>query len=264
MHAKYGPVVRINPFELHIQDSEFYDTLYSSGGIARRRDKWYWDTLGAAGVQDSTLSTIEHELHRTRRSGISPFFSSGNVRKLEPVLQAKVGILFNRLLGFRNETGQEVVNLSHAYSAFTNGAYMTSPELGSQTDCGYTDVIMQYSFARCFHRLEAPNFDPSYKDASRRGVRMAQIAKHLRFLTWIVKAFLCLPESITEKMGATLRMFLIERRVRSSIHPFSPRTNNNSLPIRATKSTNQPHSASSPKSKPSNTNPRAPSPTRRT
>jgi hypothetical protein len=88
MHAKYGPIVRINPFELHIQDSEFYDTLYSSGGIMRKRNKWYWDTLGAAGVQDSTLSTIEHDLHRTRRSGIAPFFSSGNVRKLEPVLQA--------------------------------------------------------------------------------------------------------------------------------------------------------------------------------
>jgi hypothetical protein len=85
--------------------------------------------------------------------------------------------------------------------------------LGSLTDCECIDVILQYSFARCFHRLEAPDFDPSYKDASRRGVRMAQIAKHLRFLTWIVKALLWLPESITEKMGSTLRMFLIERRV---------------------------------------------------
>jgi hypothetical protein len=95
-------------------------------------------------------------------------------------------------------------------------------------------------------------------------VRMAQIAKHLRFLTWIVKAFLCLPESITEKMGATLRMFLIERRVRPSIHLSSPRTTNQTPSIRATKSTNHFPSASSPKSKPSNTNPPAPSPTRRT
>jgi hypothetical protein len=73
---------------------------------------------------------------------------------------------------------------------------------------------MEYSFARSFHRIEAPDFDPSYKEASRRGVRMAQIAKHLRFLTWIVKVLLWFPESIAERMGSTLRMFLVERRVR--------------------------------------------------
>jgi cytochrome P450 len=124
MHAKYGPIVRINPFELHIQDSEFYDTLYSAGGISRKRDKWSWDTLGAAGVQDSTLSTIEHDLHRMRRSAIAPFFSSANVRKLEPVIQAKVGMLFRRLLEFKDGKEKVVINLSHAFSAFTNGAHL--------------------------------------------------------------------------------------------------------------------------------------------
>jgi cytochrome P450 len=124
MHAKYGPIVRINPCELHIQDSEFYGTLYSAGGVSRKRDRWSWDTLSAAGVQVSTLSTIEHDLHRMRRSAIAPFFSSANVRKLEPVIQAKVGILFRRLLEFNDGKGKLVVSLSHAFSAFTNGAHL--------------------------------------------------------------------------------------------------------------------------------------------
>jgi cytochrome P450 len=77
--------------------------------------------VGAAGVADSTLSTIDHDVHKMRRSAIAPFFSSQNVRKLQPVIQAKVDILFRRLMGSKDVPG--AVNLSHAFSALTNGEF---------------------------------------------------------------------------------------------------------------------------------------------
>ena len=39
--TELGPVIRINPYEVHINDPGFYDELYV-GSSKAKTNKWYW------------------------------------------------------------------------------------------------------------------------------------------------------------------------------------------------------------------------------
>lgn len=41
LHKQYGPIIRINPYEIHIIDPDFIDELYV-GPSKRKTDLWSW------------------------------------------------------------------------------------------------------------------------------------------------------------------------------------------------------------------------------
>lgn len=114
LHDQYGPIVRINPYELHIIDSDFYDVVYTSG--SSKRDKWQW-AAKLFGEFPFAGATLDHDLHRIRRTALNPFFSKQSIFKLEPVIRDLVARLCGRFEQFRG-TGNPV-NLGHAYAALT-------------------------------------------------------------------------------------------------------------------------------------------------
>lgn len=109
-----GPVVRINPEELHIRDSDFYDEIYAGAG--KKRDK-YPSRIHMAGAPKSAFSTVGHDLHRTRRGALNPFFAKRSVVRLEPRIQDKVNRLCSRLRGFAGT--KDIVRLDVAFMALT-------------------------------------------------------------------------------------------------------------------------------------------------
>ena len=119
LHARYGPIIRINPYEVHISDPLYYDTVYASSASGEKRDKWEWSAK-QFGVAESTLSTIRHEHHRARRTAVSRYFSTASVRKLQPVVDERVRRLIERIRGFKDADGK-ILKVNHLFTAFTNG-----------------------------------------------------------------------------------------------------------------------------------------------
>lgn len=116
MHEKYGPIVRINPEEVHIIDGDFYDEIYT--GFSRKRDKWTFFT-NQSGLPDSAFGTPGHDLHRVRRATLNPYFSMSKVRSLQPRIEEVLDKLMVRFNEFQES--EEPMSASLAYAALTNG-----------------------------------------------------------------------------------------------------------------------------------------------
>ncbi|KAF2440869.1 putative cytochrome P450 [Karstenula rhodostoma CBS 690.94] len=112
----YGPIIRINPWEVHIDgqiDPAFWHVLYSQS-TKLDKDGWYYSGFGS-GL--STVATSSSELHRARRGAVSSYFSAGHVRKYEPMVLAQVSKLIARLQ--KCSSNDEVVDLANAYRCLT-------------------------------------------------------------------------------------------------------------------------------------------------
>ncbi|KAI4284771.1 MAG: hypothetical protein L6R38_001171 [Xanthoria sp. 2 TBL-2021] len=89
-----GPIVRINPFEVHINDPDFYDEVYV-GASKLKTEQWSW-TVPMFGTPDSILATVDHDIHRRRRNAYANYFSKQSIQKYSNVIQAAVDKLCNK------------------------------------------------------------------------------------------------------------------------------------------------------------------------
>ena len=132
-----GPVVRINPWEVHINDPAFWDVLYTNNKL--EKDARYYRMFGSTGA---AVGTASPELHRIRRAAIAPFFSKANVLRLEAKVQARVKQLCERLE--EHKLGRKSVDISNAYR------------------CLATDVVTEYAAPRTRNFLGTPDFAAAF------------------------------------------------------------------------------------------------------
>ncbi|CAG8984039.1 hypothetical protein HYALB_00002980 [Hymenoscyphus albidus] len=90
-HKKYGN--EFLPNELHIQDSTFYNTLYS---ITKHYVK-VAHTQYRFGLPLSSFATSNYNHHRLRRGAINPFFSRRKIMEHSHAVQKKVDRMCERL-----------------------------------------------------------------------------------------------------------------------------------------------------------------------
>jgi hypothetical protein len=98
LHQEYGLIMRINPYELHIETPDFYDKVYAAG--SRTRDRWDWVTR-QFGISQSIFATNDHDKHRICQAAVDPFFSKAAVRRLQPVVDERLDKFLGRVADFQ-------------------------------------------------------------------------------------------------------------------------------------------------------------------
>ncbi|KUJ13489.1 cytochrome P450 [Mollisia scopiformis] len=190
LHKEYaGPIIRISPFELHIQDPDYYDVLYSNN-LPVNKSKFYTSQFD---MDHTAFSTLDHKHHRLRRSALNPFFSKQMINRLEPLLQTVVNKLSQRLEEFRG-TGTPV-EMRAAYSALT------------------IDVITYYCFNESWAHLDAPDFRKDWFDGVHTMLLAGNFMKHYPWLYDVIKA---LPQRLVCWLIPVFRgVLMYEDRIRT-------------------------------------------------
>ncbi|EGD90424.2 hypothetical protein H112_01883 [Trichophyton rubrum D6] len=180
LHEKYGPIIRISPRELHINDPHFYNVLYSH---SNPRDKEYY-YLKPFDFPLSSFGTESHQLHRLRRGAMNPFFARGRVLQQESLIQGLVKKLCSRIENFGASGG--TVPLSLGYTCLT------------------TDLITTFTMDRCYGYLGAPDWYPNWGQVLRDASEMSVVSRQL---TWVLSLLKMLPKSLTMSLNPGLKLF---------------------------------------------------------
>ncbi|KAL8708835.1 MAG: hypothetical protein Q9220_006291 [cf. Caloplaca sp. 1 TL-2023] len=172
MHEKYGPIVRISPYEIHIFDPEFLDQVYPGSSV--KTEKYAW-AMRMFGLERSFFVTQDHDLHRIRRGAFAHYLSKASLQRLEPGIQTVVDTMVSRLHEVKG-TGR-VINLLDLFGCLTG------------------DIIGQYAFAHSYNFLADPDFSPYWHkmmmDVSMNGHVLKQFGILLPIMRstpeWLVK-----------------------------------------------------------------------------
>lgn len=116
LHEQYGPIVRITPNGVHVNDVGFYDTIYAAGGGTKHpRNK----VRHLVFHDNSMFDTYDARQHRRRRAAIAAPFSKQSIRALEPAIWAIACDYADRRLGRAAGGTGAVVELKSLWNGLT-------------------------------------------------------------------------------------------------------------------------------------------------
>ena len=141
-------------------------------------------------VPDSTVATIPHDLHRSRRAAINPYFSKASIRRLEPVITETFDYLSQRLDNFAKSG--KIVPLNLVYKATT------------------MDIITRYCFGESAHFLEQDDFNAPFFEGI---VKLLDLAWWITHIAWFGPLLKSIPLSLQSILMPRLEPLFRMRRV---------------------------------------------------
>ncbi|KAL4876358.1 cytochrome P450 [Aspergillus karnatakaensis] len=152
MHKVYGPIVRINPREVHIQDPTYYEEIYAPSSRKRSKDPHLMAKFNLPG---SGFSTIDSETHRQRRAPVERFFSKRVIENNESLIYKSIDkLLFYINKAHENDT---VISLDAGFAALTS------------------DIIYEYVYGFNPGSLDKEGFNGAVRDGINSLMRMSHL-----------------------------------------------------------------------------------------
>ncbi|RDA91545.1 hypothetical protein CP533_4373 [Ophiocordyceps camponoti-saundersi (nom. inval.)] len=182
MHRKYGPIVRINPREVHVSDPVFYHVIYASSRRRRDKDPQFVPTYG---LPDAMVAAVSHDQHRVRRAVLSDLFSRRAVVERSELVAERVERLMQRLAEARD--AGTVVSLDEAFTAMAS------------------DVITAYACGRHWGSLDDEHFRSEVCRATADAMRFAHISRFAPYLVALPR--LVSPRAMALLMPAKAALF---------------------------------------------------------
>ncbi|PNY29945.1 Trichodiene oxygenase [Tolypocladium capitatum] len=161
LHEIYGPIVRINPDEIHFNDPSFVDTIYAHGRARARRDKAPHYLAGMPWCRPkASFGTADHDHHRLRRAPISKYFSRSRILKFEGLFHENTKRLCDKLLSY----GDEPFEVAAAFSCLT------------------TDTLVSYCFGHGLGNLDRPGWKPTFKGTIDNITSLSYLCRYFKLL----------------------------------------------------------------------------------
>lgn len=135
-----GPIVRINPDELHCSDPDMLDEIYAGGN--RPRDKWeHYAGFLIGPLALAGFATISHDIHRIRKGALARYFSRGQMLKLEGEVRDFTVRTVDKML---RRAGSGEFDVKEAFNCLT------------------ADIISQYCFGESMGFTDQAGFEPNF------------------------------------------------------------------------------------------------------
>ncbi|KAL0940514.1 elymoclavine monooxygenase [Colletotrichum truncatum] len=174
LHAKYGPVVRVSPSRVHVNDPEYFKEVYGLG-TKYTKDPDFFQSGG--GIKYSIIMLIDPEAHKQRRSTVKSLFSPKQMDQLAPVVLDVV------------KRG-----MARAQRSFERGEPLSMQPLWQSVT---VDTIMPVLFDRHMNLVDSDEEIPPFLDIMHKFAENFLITKHFPFLIHLAMS---IPMSIAQKV----------------------------------------------------------------
>lgn len=175
-HKAYGPIMRIGPNEVHFNDPDFYNELYTTTATYQKPAEWRY----RFGFGSALFDTVDHEHHARRRAPLAAFFSRSKILEFSPFIQEQTDRLVQRIQEYKGQ----VICANEAFDALT------------------MDIIGYYAFGLSYRSIDYPKFQAPYNHVTEDVARMVHTGAHF---PWVFTILRSIPQIIVSLLAPPMK-----------------------------------------------------------